>query len=119
MAAMSGHDLLPELEHLVLLAVARLGDEGYGMSIRREIAERAGHDVAIGAVYAALDRLERDGLVAARLGEPSAVRGGRAKRHFRLETSGVRALRAARARLDAMTHGLGLDVELRGGRSRA
>ena len=57
--------------------------------------------------------------VAARLGEPSARRGGRAKRHFRLEPDGVRAVRAARTRLDAMSRDLELDVELGGRRSRA
>ena len=116
---MAGSDLLAELEHLVLLAVLHLGEDGYGMSVRREIEARTGRDVAIGAVYAALERLERDGLVSARLGEPSAHRGGRAKRHFRLEPAGLHLLREARARLEAMSRGLEREVELDPHRSHA
>ena len=63
-------DFLGEFEQLVLLALLRLGDEAYGMTVRREIEERAARDVSIGAVYATLDRLEEKGLVKSRLGEP-------------------------------------------------
>jgi DNA-binding PadR family transcriptional regulator len=93
---------LGEFEQLVLWAVARLGEEGYGMTIRREIEERTGRSVSIGAVYTTLDRLERKGHVRSRVGEPTAERGGRARRHFELRESGARALREARAVLTSM-----------------
>ena len=63
---MAFRDYLGEFEQIVLLAVARLGDEGYGMSIRREIEETAGRSVSIGAVYATLERLEKKSLVSTR-----------------------------------------------------
>src|SRR5690606_15338424 len=106
--AMGDHDYLGEFELLVILAVARLGEEGYGVSVRREIAQRTGREVSIGAVYATLDRLERKGLLSSREGEPTARRGGRAKRHFRLEAAGEAALERTRRVLDRMWDGVGL-----------
>ena len=66
---MAKGEFLGEFEQLVLIALLRLGDEAYGMAVRREIEARAGRDVSIGAVYATLDRLESKGLVRSRLGE--------------------------------------------------
>ena len=106
---MSGGRLLGEFEQLVLLAVARLGEESYGVTVRREIEETADRPVSIGAVYRTLDRLEEKGFVSSWTGEPTAVRGGRAKRHFRLEEAGARALEASREMLARMWE----DVELR------
>lgn len=100
-----------EFEQLVLLAVARLGDEGYGVSIRREIEERAEREVSVGAVYATLSRLEDKGLVSSWEGEPEARRGGRARRHYRLEPEGARTLRAARGMMDRMWDGVDLGRE--------
>lgn len=105
---MTSRQSVGEFEQLVLLAVAQLGEEGYGMSIRREIERRTGRSVAIGAVYATLDRLEEKGYIASHDGAATAERGGRAKRHFRLEDAGVRALWAARRRLEQMWDGLDL-----------
>jgi PadR family transcriptional regulator len=107
-------DFLGEFEQVVLLAVARLGDEGYGVTVRREIQRRTGRDVSVGSVYATLARLEEKGLIASREGESSPRRGGRARRHFRVEPAGVVALEAARGMLDRMWDG----VELRAGRRR-
>ncbi|MGH7720118.1 MAG: PadR family transcriptional regulator [Gemmatimonadaceae bacterium] len=107
-------DFLGEFEQLVLLAVVRLGGDGYGMSVRREIERRTGRAVSIGAVYATLDRLERKGYVSSRTGAATAERGGRAKRHFVVQQSGVRALRQSRRILAAMWK----DLEL-GARSGA
>jgi len=106
---MSDVDHLGELEQLVLLAVARLGGTAYGVEIRREIERRAGRALSIGAVYATLDRLERRGFASSREGEPTAVRGGRAKRYFRVEPAGAAALRGSRAALERMWEGLDLD----------
>lgn len=95
-----------ELEQLVLLAVIRLEGEAYGMEVRREIEQRTGRDVSIGAVYTTLDRLERKGHLDFRLGEPTAERGGKAKKHYRIRASGRRALRDARRALDRMWEGV-------------
>lgn len=102
-------DFLGEFEQVVLLAVARLDGDGYGVSVRREIARRTGRDVAVGSVYTTLARLEEKGLVASEEGAPSPRRGGRARKHFRLRPEGARALEAARGMMDRMWDG----VELR------
>ncbi len=100
-------DYLGEFEQLVLLALIRLED-AYGVTIRREIQSRTDRNVAIGAVYATLDRLEEKSYVATRPGRATARRGGRAKRHFKLKPAGVRALWAARRLMDRMWDGLDL-----------
>ncbi len=105
---MRSRRFIGEFEHLVLLAVAHLGEEGYGMTIRKEIERRTGRSVTIGAVYATLDRLEEKSYVATRPGRATARRGGRAKRHFKLKPAGVRALWAARRLMDRMWDGLDL-----------
>jgi PadR family transcriptional regulator PadR len=102
---------LGEFEQMVLLAVARLGDDAYGMSILEELQERTGRAASVASVYAALDRLARQGHVSSRVGEPSAERGGRAKRFFALEPSGARALSKAREALSALWDGLELDPD--------
>ena len=102
---------LGEIEHLVLLVVVRLGDEAYGMRISEELTERTGRDVAIGSVYAALDRLEKRGHVRSSIGEPTPQRGGRAKRYFTALRSGVEALADSRALLTGLWDGIELDPE--------
>jgi DNA-binding PadR family transcriptional regulator len=99
-------DFLGEFEQLVLLALIRLGDEAYGMAVRREIETRAARNVSIGAVYATLDRLEDKGLVRSRLGEASEARGGRAKRCFTITATGARALKRSQQAFLQMTAGL-------------
>lgn len=105
---MGDHEFLGSFEHLVLLAVARLGEEGYGVTIRREIERRTGRSVTAGAVYVTLDRLEEKGHLTSWEGEATPRRGGRAKRHFRLRPAGVRALRSSRRLLESMWEGLEL-----------
>jgi len=99
-----------EFEQIVLLAVARLGEAGYGATVRREIERRTGRVVSVGAVYATLSRLEEKGLVSSWYGESTARRGGRSKRHYRLEPSGIAALEAARQTLERMWDGVDLTV---------
>jgi DNA-binding PadR family transcriptional regulator len=106
---------LGEFEQYLLLAVAHLGDEAYGVTIRREIERRVERDVAIGALYTSLDRLEQKGLLRSRMSDPTPERGGRSKRYFLLTASGAAALRQSRARLARMWEGLTPD--LRKGRS--
>jgi PadR family transcriptional regulator, regulatory protein PadR len=99
-------DSLGMLEQIVLIALLRLGSNAYGMAVRREIEHRTGRSVSIGAVYATLERLEAKGYVSSFLGEPTAERGGRSKRFFRLESTGERALRDSQEALRRMTSGL-------------
>ena len=100
-------DFLGSLEQVVMLAVLRLGDDAYGMTVRREIEERTGREISIGAVYATLERLESKGYLSSFTGEPTAERGGRAKRHFQIEAPGERALSASQEALRSMSAGLG------------
>jgi PadR family transcriptional regulator PadR len=101
-------DFIGEFEELVLLAVARLDGHGYGVSVGEEIRARTGRESSVGAVYATLDRLEAKGLVESWEGEPTAARGGRAKRHFRLLPAGARALLEARRMTERMWEGVEL-----------
>ena len=110
---MAKGDSVGEFEFLVLLAILRLGEDAYGMRVRREIAERTGRDVTIGAVYATLDRLEEKGLVDGKLSDPTPERGGRAKRSFHLTGAGVAAVNRARSESESMIEGL--IFPLRGG----
>jgi PadR family transcriptional regulator PadR len=93
---MDGNDRVGRFEEIVLLALVRLRENPYGVTIRREIVERTGRDVSFGAVYTTLERLERKGYVSSRVGEPTPERGGRAKRYFRIEAPGIRALERSR-----------------------
>ncbi len=99
-------DRLGTLEQLLLLALVRLGDDTYGVPIRDEIETRTGRLVSPGAIYTALDRLERRGLVRSRLGDPTAERGGKRKRHYRLTARGTSALAQAQSALAEMSRGL-------------
>lgn len=96
---------LAEFELLVMLATARVG-EPYGAAIRREIEERTGRDVSIGALYATLARLEDKGLLRSEATAPKPVRGGRARKLYRLTRTGVDATRRATAMVDRLRDGL-------------
>ncbi len=102
--------LLGGLQQLVLLAVLRLGDDAYGARIQQELEDRAGRVVAISTVYVTLDRLERRGLVRSKLGAPTPVRGGKAKRCYAVTAEGRAALCESRTTLNRMWAG----VEARG-----
>ena len=104
-------DALGEFEQLVLLAIIQLGSEAYGMTIRRQIEERVGRSVAIGALYTALERLERKGYVASALSDPTPQRGGRAKRLFHLRPAGKTALTRSRETLARMWAGVTPDLK--------
>jgi DNA-binding PadR family transcriptional regulator len=98
-----------EFEQVVLLTVARLKDQAYGMAIRQEIADRTGRDVGIGSVYSALDRMEEKGFISSTTGDPTPERGGKAKRYYRLERDGFLALQRAREMFARLWDGLVLD----------
>lgn len=103
---------LGEFEQLVLLALARLGHDAYGVLIAEEIIGRTRRDVSLGAVYKTLDRLEAKGLIVSRMGLPTPERGGRRKKHYRVLAAGQRALRQSIAGLRRMTDGLEPELEL-------
>ena len=99
---------LGEMELMVLLAVVRLAQDAYGVPISKELLSLAGREVALGSIYAALDRLERKGFVTSLLGDPTPERGGRAKRYFRVTPTGVRALKMTRTALTKLWSGVPL-----------
>ena len=103
---MARGNYLGELEQLVLAAVMRLRGAGYGVTIRREIAERADRSVSYGAIYATLERLERKGFVDPRVGEPTRQRGGRAKRYYTVTAPGIAALEHSWEVMTRMRQGL-------------
>jgi DNA-binding PadR family transcriptional regulator len=105
---MKDRDYLGEFEHIVLLALLRLEDRAYGVTVRQEIEFRAQREVSIGAVYATLDRLEGKGYVTSHRGDPTPERGGRSKRFFRVTADGVEAVSRTHRALQRMTEGLGL-----------
>jgi PadR family transcriptional regulator, regulatory protein PadR len=86
---------LGELELAALLSVVRLGVEAYGASIRRDLSERSHRDYSVGGIYTTLQRLEDKGLVSSSMTEPTAIRGGRARRRFRITREGELAVRHA------------------------
>lgn len=89
-------DTLGQFEQLVLTAILALGDTAYGVTIHAKVEELSRpRKVARGAVYATLDRMEDKGLIASWLSDPTPERGGRSRRHYRLEKSGEKALREA------------------------
>jgi PadR family transcriptional regulator PadR len=102
---------LGDFEQLVLLALVRLGAEAYGVSIHNEIVRRAGRDVTVATVYKTLERLELKGFAVSTVGEPTAERGGRRKKHFRIQPSGRRALAHALGSLRRMADGLPADLD--------
>jgi|ERR1019366_3287512 PadR family transcriptional regulator PadR len=105
---MSHRDYLGEFEHIVVLALLRLGEQAYGVTVRQEIEARIGRDVSIGAIYATLDRLEAKGYVKSQLSDPTPERGGRSKRYFRVSAKGLAAVNRTHKALQSMTAGLSL-----------
>lgn len=99
-------DNLGSFELMVLLTVIRLGERAYGVPISQELDKQTGREVAIGSVYAALERLEQKGLVKSELGEPTMERGGRAKRYFKARAKGVRQVQEMQRTLTTLWQGL-------------
>lgn len=102
MSSFSEKGLLGELEQLVLLAVINQSGDGYAVSIRDEIEARTGISLGRGSVYVTLDRLDRKGYVTSWMGEPTAERGGKAKRCFRVTPAGAAAVRSAQTAIERM-----------------
>ncbi len=105
---MGTRDYLGEFEVVVLLGLARLDDEAYGMTIQQEIHGVTGRDPSIPSVYVTLNRLEKKGYVTSRTGDSSAERGGRAKKYYRLTESGTEALQLSQSILSRLWDGVPL-----------
>jgi DNA-binding PadR family transcriptional regulator len=100
-----------EFEQLVMLAILRLKDRAYGVEIRREVAERSGRDVAAGAVYTTLGRLEERGYVRSRIGETAPERTGQRRKYYRVLPEGAAALHRSYTALKAMAYGVTAELE--------
>ena len=109
---MTSSTYLGDLERLLLMALVAIGHEAYGVTIRQAIEARTGRLVSPGAIYTALDRLERRGYVTSRLGDPTPQRGGKRKRFYTPSASGVAVLRASHETLSRMARGLRPKLEL-------
>jgi DNA-binding PadR family transcriptional regulator len=105
---MNTRDLLGEFEQIVLLAILRLGDQAYGVPIRREIEGRTRRSISIGALYSTLERLEAKSFVSSSFSDPRPERGGRARRYFRVQPRGIKALERTREALVMMWDGVDL-----------
>jgi len=92
--AMSKDQHLGELEELALLVVVALGGDAYGVAVQRRLERDGRRRIALGAVYAALDRLQRNGYLTSELGEATPQRGGRRKRMFAAKPVGIRELKS-------------------------
>ena len=104
---------LGEFEQLVLLALLRLDQTGYGVTVRQELQDRARRRVSLGTVYKTLLRLEAKGLVRARVGDPTPERGGRRKKHYLVTGAGRRVLEHSLVALRRLSHGLAVAWEVR------
>ena len=102
---MAKGDFLGEFEYIVMLSLIRLGDDAYGMTVRQDIEERTGRPTAVGAVYAALDRLEEKGYIKSTEGETTRGRGGRSKTYYAVNKDGLQAVRQTRTVFRRMEKG--------------
>ena len=105
-------DHLGEFEQLVLVALVRMGGNGFGMDVRRELEATSGREVSIGSVYGTLERLETKGYASSSYSDQEPGRGGRPRRTFLIEPLGQVALRQCRAMFDRMWDGVSLDPTL-------
>ena len=98
-----------EFEMLLMLAVMRLGDDAYGVTIREELENETSRTLTLGTVYKTLGRLEDKGCLLSRTSEPVAERGGRRKKLYELTPSGLEAVRRSLADLRNLARGLDLE----------
>ena len=103
---MANPNPVSNFELMVMLALIRLGDEAYGVPISKEIEDHSGHDVALGSVYAALERLRDRGFVTSSVGDPTPERGGRAKKYFNITGKGMKVVQETQQTLTRLWKGL-------------
>src|ERR1043165_483130 len=97
---------LTDFELMILLAILRIGEGAYGLPIAKEIEQTGKRSVLLGAIYAALDRLEGNGLVASTYGDPTPERGGRAKRFFKVTAKGLKSVKETQRAFVALWSGI-------------
>lgn len=105
---MAKGDFIGEFEHFVMLAILRLGDDAYGVTIRREIESRTGRHITSGSIYATLERLAGKSYVSSWESEPLPERGGRTRTYYNVEPDGLKALEKTEWAFRQMRHGLKL-----------
>jgi DNA-binding PadR family transcriptional regulator len=98
---------LGALELTILLSVARLRDDAYGLAVRHDVSERTGRDYSVGAIYTTLQRLEAKGLISSHTTDPIPIRGGRSRRQFKVTASGHRAMKDAQRIAASVWAGVG------------
>ena len=98
--------ILGEFELVVLLTLLRLGNGTWGAAVRRDLQERTGRDLPVSVVYVTLQRLEKKGMVRSYVGEPTAERGGRRRRHYLIDTQGEQAVGRSYRTLKKLTAGM-------------
>jgi PadR family transcriptional regulator, regulatory protein PadR len=103
--------MLGELEQIVMLATLRVGDDAYGVTIQDAIHKATGRDLTFGTIHKTLVRLEAKGMVVSRMGESEPVRGGRAKRFYKVSPAGLKALRASISVVKRLAAGLALGLD--------
>ena len=101
-----------EFELLVLLAILRLGDDAYGVTVREEVERETSRTLTLGSVYKTLGRLEGKGYLETRIAPPTRERGGRRKKHYNLTPPGLYVAQRALADLRRMMKGLELELEI-------
>ena len=104
-------EVLGTFEQAVLIAILRLKEDAYGRAIMKEVQARLQREVAAGAIYATLDRLEAKGLTASQLGSGTPQRGGRARRFYTLEGAGIKALNESRTATTNIWRGVVLPLK--------
>lgn len=100
--AKKASNYIGEFEELVLLAILNQGENAYGVTVLEALEDATNRSITIGSLYTTLSRLEEKGLVRSWVGEPTAERGGRAKRHYKVNSSAqslLREVQTARQRL--------------------
>ena len=102
---------LAEFELYLMLAVTRLGSEAYGAAIRREIEDRTGRPVSVGAMYLTLSRLGDKGMLTFTVSDPQPTKGGRSRKYYDLTPAGRDAMQHSVGMLHRMTDGLPLVTE--------
>ena len=103
--------ILGEFEQVVLLTLLRLGNGAWGAAIRRDIQERTGRELPVSVVYVTLQRLEKKGMVRSYVGNPTAERGGRRRRHYLIDTPGEQSLGRCFRSFRRLTEGLEKQLE--------
>ena len=107
-------DILTRTEEIILLAIHRLGNNAYGVTIRQEVERLTSKSYSVGAIYVPLDRMAERGWLTTNTGSPTAVRGGRAKRFYELTPAGKQALLAAKRLHEKLWSGIP-ELSLEGG----